>query len=332
MKELKADIKKRDFKRIYLLFGEERFLVHHYAKSIKEAAVDIGMSQMNIEVYTGKACAVNAAIEAAQTTAFMSDYRIVVMDDTGLFATGRKADSENLAAFLPDIPDTTIVLCLETDVDKRGKLYKKTAELGRAIEFKRLPAKQLTDWMDKLFANDGKRLSPEAARMLIDNTAGDMQLLHNEAQKIAAYTKGEVIERSDVEAVCVKSLDTRIFELVAAIGNKDSRHALEIFNNMLLMKESPIMILSMIARQLRIILQCSCLAEEHTPNEIAATLGLREYAVSGYLRQSRNFTKEQLLQALKSVLDADFGIKTGKIGDKLAVEMVIMQWSVVSGQ
>ena len=325
MKELMKDIKNKDFKRIYLLFGEERFLVNHYAKSIRDAAVDPGMRQMNVEVFTGKACSVDAAIEALETTAFMSDYRMVIMKDSGLFTTGRKNESENLAAFLPDIPDTSIIICLENDIDKRGRLYKKTAELGRAIEFKRLSEKNFNDWMDKIFAKEGKRLTPAAADMLIKNTAADMQLLHNEAMKIVAYASGELIDENDVEAVCVKSFETRIFELVAAVGHKDSRRALEIFNNMLLMKESPIMVLTMIARQLRLILQCSCLSENHAPNEIAAVLGLREYIVRDCLQQSRNFTNEKLIYALKSVLDADFGIKTGRIGDKLAVEMLIIE-------
>jgi len=324
MKELKADIRNKDFKRIYLLYGEERFLVEHYAKSIREAAVDPGMEQMNVEVFAGKTGDVNAAIEAAEAMAFMSDYRMVVMNDTGLFTAGRKDDSEKLAAFLPDIPDTTIILCLETGVDRRGRLYKKATEHGRAIEFKRVPEKDLTGWLDKIFAKEGKKLSPRAAQLLIGNTAGDMQLLYNEVQKLVAYSSGNTIEASDAEAVCVKSLETRIFDLVAAVGNKDSRRALEIFNNMLLMKESPIMVLAMIARQLRLILQCKHLSGKHAPGEVAAVLGLRGFMVSDYLRQSRNFTEDGLIAALKSTLDADFCIKTGKVGDKLAVEMLIL--------
>ena len=324
MKELKADIKNKIFKRIYLLFGEERLLVNQYAKRIRTAAIDPGMEQMNVETLAGKTSNIDAAIEAAETTAFMSDYRLVVMNGTGLFAAGRKADSERLSEFLPMIPDTTILLCLETDVDKRGRLYKNTAKLGRAIEFKRPPEKELAGWLDKLFAKEGKRLSPASTRMLIQHTAGDMQLLYSEVQKLISYAAGEMIEESDVNAVCVKSLEARIFDLVAAVGNKDSRHALEIFNNMLLMKESPIMVLTMIARQLRMILQCSHLSGSHAPGEIAVIVGIQEFRVKEYLRQSRNFTEAGLISALESVLHSDFNIKTGQAGDKLAVEMLIL--------
>jgi DNA polymerase-3 subunit delta len=324
MKVLATDIKNKAFMRIYLLFGEERFLVQHYANSIRAAAVDPGMGQMNVEVFAGKNCDVNSALEAAETMAFMSDYRLVVMNDTGLFAAGRKVESEKLVAFLPEIPDTSIILCVETDVDKRGRLYKKTAEIGRAIEFKRLPEKDLSGWLDKLFAKDKKKISPAAARLLMNNTSGDMQLMHNEAEKLVAYAQGDKIEPADVEAVCVKSLETRIFDLVDAIGNKNPRRALEIFNNMLLMKESPIMVLAMIARQLRMVLQCKHLSGSRAPGEIATILGLRSYSVEGYLRQSRNFTEEGLIAALETTLNADFGIKTGGVGDKLAVEMLIL--------
>ena len=98
---------------------------------------------------------------------------------------------------------------------------------------------------------------------------------------------------------------------------------------MILMKESPIMILAMIARQFRIILQSKYLAEKGFYNaDIAKKINQREFVVSQCLSQAKNFRKKDLLKALDDCLKCDANIKTGKIQDKLGVEMIIMKYGV----
>ena len=116
--------------------------------------------------------------------------------------------------------------------------------------------------------------------------------------------------------------------MVEAIGNKKTKIALDIYNNMVLMKESPLMILAMIARQFRIILQSKYLSEKgFYKSDIAKKINQREFVVSECLAQSKNFKKKTLLQALEDCLECDINIKTGKVQDKLGVEMIIIKYS-----
>ena len=117
--------------------------------------------------------------------------------------------------------------------------------------------------------------------------------------------------------------------MVAAIGNKRSAEALKIYNNMLLYKESPIMILAMIARQFRIILQSKYLAKKGKGNdEIAAMIKQRSFVVRECIKQGKNFDNATILDALNDCYECDMKIKRGEIDDRLGVEMIIMKYGV----
>jgi DNA polymerase-3 subunit delta len=117
--------------------------------------------------------------------------------------------------------------------------------------------------------------------------------------------------------------------MVAAIGNKNAEKALDIYNNMLLAKESPFGINKMIARQFRLILQCKYVAVKKKYNnaQIANELGLREFIVRDCMAQSKNFDIKLLINAIKDCAQTDTNIKKGLITDELGVELLIIKYS-----
>lgn len=70
---------------------------------------------------------------------FFAEKRLILVEDSGFF----KASSEELASYLPSMPDTTCIIFAESQVDKRNRLYKKVKELGYAAEMQRQDAAQL---------------------------------------------------------------------------------------------------------------------------------------------------------------------------------------------
>ena len=94
------------------------------------------------------------------------------------------------------------------------------------------------------------------------------------------------------------------------------------------MKESPLMVLSMIIRQFRMILQCKMLLEQgKLQNQIAQKMELRDFMVKQYIQQSKYFNAKQLREALEFCLQTDINIKTGKWESELAIELLILQYS-----
>lgn len=330
LKNLKDDLKKKTFKRVYLLYGEERYLVQHYERAFFEILPDSTNSLMNRDVFDGKDIPAEHIINAAETFPFLSDIRLVCARDTKLFTAGRKNESEAMAGYLSKIPESTILVFVETEVDKRSRLYKKTAEIGRAIEFKTPSERELLIWITNVCKKKGNIIQVENALLLLRTVSHNMTALYAEADKLNSYAgENAEITAADIKAVCSPSLETRVFDLIAAVGSGKTEDALLLYRNMLLMKEQPVMILTMIARQFRLILQCVvCAGKKMRAPQIAQALELRGgFIVDECLSQGRHFSRERLFQAIYDCADMDLRIKTGLINAETGVEILIIRYS-----
>lgn len=151
MQTLNQDIKTREFKRFYLLFGEEEFLKQSYKKRLREAIA--GDDTMNYNYFEGKGMDVRELISLANTMPFFSERRLILVEDSGFF----KAASDELVEAMADIPDTTCMVFVESAVDKRNRLYKKVKELGYAAELKKQDASQLARWRPGFWRGTAER-------------------------------------------------------------------------------------------------------------------------------------------------------------------------------
>ena len=308
-----------------LLHGDERYLISLRLAEICAGLLPPGAELMNRDFFEGKSVPAGQIIDAAMTAPFLCETRVVIVSGSGLFAAGRKDDSERVADFLDEIPDSTALIFVEDSVDKRGRLYKTMIRLGEATECKTPGEKEMISWACGEAKKAGKTLPRECAAVMLRTVAQDMHSVKNELDKVIAYAgERREIAVSDVRAVCSPSLAARVFDLVDAVGNHNIKAALEIYGAMLLMREEPLRILAMIARQFRYMLLCAHFsAKGMSPGEIADRLSLRGFAAGEYLRQGAGRSAAGMKKILEDCLEADIAIKTGQIGDKLGVEMLI---------
>jgi len=324
MKELNNHIKTRNFARAYLFYGAEAFLLTHWRYALVSAILPPDARDMNMEVFEGKVPAPDI-IAAAETLPFLAGHRLVVVKDSGLFAAGRADDSAEMADYVKNIPDTSILVFIEAEIDKRGRLYKRLNETGLVLEAKPPKEAELINWAVKLAAKKGAVLQRTAASRLVRNSSGDMQNLSNEIEKLVTYKAGGEIDAEDIDLMCAKSLEAKIFDLMRAIGDVDVKRATTLYANLIATKESPLMILAMIARQFRFCLQCGALSKHASQKDIAAQLKLHPFAVREFIETSQNFTEAAMIAALENCLETDFAIKTGQIGDEAGVELLVVK-------
>lgn len=329
MKELLEHIKNKNFKNVYLFYGEENYLKNYYEDKLKTSIIDESFTMMNLDEFEGKNLNVQSIIDSANTSPFLSERRLTLVKSSALFITGKKDETDKIANFIGDIPSTTIIIFIEQNVDKRNKLYKAINKFGSTIEFKTPKEAEITKWVIDLFAKNNMLISKACATKFIQTVPYNMDTMVLEINKLVNYkgSNNEITEK-DIEFICTKSLDTKIFELVKAVGEKNLEKALDIYNNLIIMKEQPLMILAMVTRQFRLILRCKALSSKGASvNEIASTLELRSFVVSECLKQGKNFKYDALLKALNECLEMDISIKTGKLNDKLAVEIFIIKYA-----
>lgn len=142
MQRINEDIKTGNFKQIYLLYGEERYLKNQYTTRLRKALCQDG-DEMNTHFYQGKDFSLGQVIDLAETLPFLAERRVMFFKDTGLF----KAGGEKLAEYLASPNDTTFFVFTESEVDKRSKLYKAVQSKGYVAEFTVQDENTLKRWI-----------------------------------------------------------------------------------------------------------------------------------------------------------------------------------------
>ena len=256
MQTLNQDIKEKTFKRVYLLFGDEPFLVNSYKKRLREAIA--GDDTMNYNYFEGKGPDVKEIISLADTMPFFAERRLVMVDGSGFF---KNSAPEELVNYIAEIPESTCMVFVESEVDKRNKLYKKVKDNGYAAELKKQDADQLMRWAAGILAKDGKKITRQVMEYFMERTGDDMENIRMELEKLICYTMGrEVITKEDVEAVGTVHVTNRIFEMVTAIVAGNTRKAMDLYEDLLTLKEPPMRIMFLIAKQFNQLLQVKELA------------------------------------------------------------------------
>lgn len=324
MRFLIEDIKKRDFKRVYLLCGEEPYLRQLYKKKLTEALLPEG-DTMNLSIYSGKSVDPKAVIDQAETMPFFAEKRLVLLENTGFF----KNASPELSDYMKDIPETTCMVFVEEEVDKRGKLFKAVKKEGRVVEFERQDEKSLTRWVLTSVKKEGKQITESAMHLFLEKTGTDMGNIQMELEKLFCFTmdKDEILP-ADVEEICITRTENKIFEMIRAIAEKQQRRALDLYYDLLALKEPPMRILFLIARQFNQLLQVKELKNQgYDQNSIAGKLKLQGFIVRNALKQAERFSYEELSQAVEECVDAEEAVKTGRLDDQMSVELLIVKFS-----
>ncbi|HIR97249.1 MAG TPA: DNA polymerase III subunit delta [Candidatus Merdisoma faecalis] len=324
MKMLAEDIKNGSFKSSYLLYGEEAYLRTQYKNRLKNALADPS-DTMNFSRFEGKGIDPAEIISLAETLPFFAERRLILIEDSGFF----KNKCDELADYLPNMPDTTCLLFVETEVDKRNRLYKAVQKYGRVTEFQLQDERTLMKWILGTLKKENKKITESTLQLFLERTGSDMENIHMELEKLLSYTIGrEVITSEDVEEICTMQTTGQIFEMIRAIAEKKQRLALDLYYDLLALKEPPMRILFLIARQFnQLLLVKSLTAKGMDRASVASKAQVAPFIAGRLMTQARSFTMQQLRNAVQDCVDAEEAVKTGRMTDVLSVEILIVKYS-----
>ena len=156
-----------------------------------------------------------------------------------------------------------------------------------------------------------------------------MENLEKEMEKLFSYTLGkEEITVQDVEEICTTQITNQIFDMVEAVAAKQQKKALDYYYDLLALKEPPMRILYLLARQFKLLMEVKDLAEKrYDKSQIAKTVGLHPFVAGKYMQQSCTFSKQELRRILEDALDTEELVKTGRLNDVMSVELFIVKYS-----
>ena len=323
MQRLNQDIKQHTFQRVYCLYGEEEYLKRSYKNRLIEAIS--GEDTMNVSRFSEKEAEITAIIEAAETMPFFADYRLVDIENSGLF----KREADKLVEYLDSVPETTVIIFGESQMDKRSRLYKKVNSVGCAVELTKQSEKELQTWVLRILKQEGKQISGRAMELFLEMAGDSMENIRMELEKLISYMgERDGIMPEDVQAICTPQISGQIFDMIGAVAARRQQEALKLYYDLLTAKEPPMRILFLIARQFNQLLQVKeAAAKTRDKAAIAKACGLNPYVAGKMMSQAGNFSREVLLSYLEQCVQTEEDVKTGRLTDRLAVELLIVQFS-----
>jgi len=318
-------------KNVILLFGKEKLLISEEINKIKQKIVPDYLETVNYITLDGKQVSQEEIFNACQTVPLLTEKKLVVVYDARFFESS-KGDLEKPSAQddflnrLENISNHTILVFAALKVDKRKKIYKLIKAKGTVREFNQLSLKDKAFWIQKRVKLYGKSIDLKTAYFIAEYT-GNLSQTDNELKKITAFLGDKQhIEPEDLSKIFYKSLEGNIFEMMDFIGMKNPSSAVKILNRLIEQGEKAIVILYMISKHMMDLITVKtmeCLSFQ----DIKSKAGLHPFVLKKALKQSKNFTLDELNRTLKLCQQLDTDIKKGKIQDKMGLELLVTQIS-----
>ena len=321
-RQLNEDISSGSFKGSYLIYGEETYLRFQNRDKLLRA-LGCSSSSMNFNRYEGESLVPASIIDMAETMPFLAERRVILVENSGFFKSG----CPELADYLKKPSQTTLFIFVEKEVDKRKDIYKAVARTGFEIECVVQDEVMLKKWIASRVSAEGKSIAPPAQSRLIERVGTDMSNITTEIEKLICYCiDRKEITSEDIDAVCANYLTGRIFAMTDAISSQDRKRAMELYYDLLALKEPPARILALITRQFNLMLQIKEMTENRrSSSEIASAVKIAPFLVGKYQGWARNYSISQLKSALSYCASNDEAVKRGKLDYIISVEMVIIK-------
>lgn len=330
LQELKMAIRDRNPGRLYILYGEEVFLLHHYLEQLRKKTVDELTESFNFHRLTSEAFEVQTFADAVENLPMMAERTMVQVDDVDLFKLPEN-DRNHITELLSDIPDycTVVFTYITVDYkpDKRLKrLWEAVDKNGTAVEFVRQSQKDLIAWVTRHFAAYNKRISTDLCAYLIDITGGMMTNLKGEVDKIAAYSGAPEIVKQDIDTVTEPVLDAVVFQMTDLLGSGEYSAALLKLHQLFKMQQEPIAILGAVGGHFRRLGAARTVLDSgRGPGELMKLCSLGDYPARKTMDAARQFSANFCARASEFILETDYRMKTSYDEPERLLEMLILQ-------
>ena len=332
------------FQLVHLLFGDDDFSLGEHLASLKATVQPAELRDVNITVLDGTRLQFSELTSNCDTVPFLAEKRMVVVE--GLLsrferrAPSRSSASQNadpspdisewkaLADYLPTVPETTELVFTDGALGRGNRLLASIRPHANVSTFPTLGAAQVRRWINDRATATETEIEPAAVDLLIETIGSDLRAIAAELDKLSVYRWGGTITAQDVYDLVSYSREASIFAAVDAIVEGAPQKAIAAVETLLRDGRPAAYILTMIARQVRLLLLAKELkANRAQPSEQGRRLGLSGYPLQKAMQQEQRFTAQRLVAVHGLLLEADLAMKSSSVGDELLLDMLIAQVS-----
>ncbi|MBL0334260.1 MAG: DNA polymerase III subunit delta [Chitinophagaceae bacterium] len=307
-----ADWKKKLFKPVYWLEGEEEYFINKLVEFAETRILPESEASFNLSVFYGKDANWADIINACRRYPMFAERQVVLLKEAQ-----HMRDIDKLETYIDNPLSSTVFVVAYKDkkLDGRKKLVKIIKEKGELLTTKKLYDKQLPEWTRDILQSKGLTATAKGVALIVDHIGNDLSRIENEIDKLAVNLgQRKAITEEDIENYIGISKDYNVFELNTAMANRDLPKAIRIIgyfeSNP---KAAPIqMVLPSLYNFFSKVFMVygSGSMDEKT---VSAKIGIPPYFVGEYINAARLYTYAEVEQAL--LLLCQFNLKAVGVGD-----------------
>ena len=325
--DLRKALKAGKLDSLYLLFGAETYLRDLAARAISEAVLsDAPLREFNESSFSLANTDVQQAIAAAEQLPMMAQRRVVRVTE---FSRLREADEEALMRYLARPAQSSVVIFIADDLDKRRKLSKTLLDACTSVEFAPLADAELATWAKSRLRELKAEMDERSLHQLIALVGSDVRTLSNELEKLAtAALPSRLISMELIDTLVGRSRVLSNFELTDHLIARNRRRALQTLRRLLDDGAEPVMLIGLIAGNYhRLALAKELMTRGAAKEEVFRLVAMPFSKREEFLATARRTEAAQLARSIERIAAADLAIKTSQATPRLQLELLVCELS-----
>jgi DNA polymerase-3 subunit delta len=326
---------------LHVLIGEDDYSIRQALGEVKKTIGDATATVTNTTVMEGRHVTKEQLANACETVPFLADKRLVIVEGLlerfeGNGRVGRKkaaaksSEAEEFKLFaeiIKKLPPFCELVIIGGAINARNPLLGELTTFSKIDSFPMLKGPALARWVEKRVSESGGTIAPAATALLVKFVGNDLWTMASEADKLVQYAAGRRIEEADIKALVSSTQEASVFAMVDDILEFKVSAAQELLQQLFRQGNAPAQLLTMLARQMRIIFQVKEMRSRgKTRAEIQTKLGLNsDFLLRKAWEQSDKYSLTRLKELFHKLLEADVAIKTGRMDGEIALDILIAE-------
>ena len=309
--------------KIVLINGESILLIN-------EAVSSIIKDNKNVTSFDMNGCGIEDILLEAGYFSMFEEEKFIIVRNANFFGSSKlnEKDISSLLKYLENPNNlTNIIFICSEKIDARKKITKLMKEKYEIITIPNLKYYEIENRIEKYFLKASYKIDKDTVKYIVASSLNNYDLAMSECEKIILYYNNPCyIKKEDVANIVSKSINANNFLFVDALIEGDLEKSLNLLNDLKTMKVEPTILISLIARDIRIMLNVKKLLEQNKREyEILSELNLMDWQLEKYLKKAFPYKIKELEEWLVKLTNIDLKIKSGKLDKYYALELLILE-------
>lgn len=316
---------------VYLIYGEESYLKKTYTDKIVSKTVDSAFEDFNFHTFDGKECTLSEIYESAEAVPMMAETKCVLVKDFPLDTLDENG-FEQLERVVRENPDDCALIFSFVAYEPKGAKWNKAVKLfekyGYTVKLDKKTSIELAKMLENGAKRRGRPFAKGVAQYLISCVGSDLNTLLNETEKVCAYAQGEEVLKSDVDAVCIKSLDAKVFDMIKDLTSGRFDSAFRKLSLLFEQREDEFQILGALIAQYSDIYRAKAAVKSGGRAEMIAEFynyAGKEFRLSNAARNGSSLSFENIGECIEILLQADTTLKSSALNKRLVLEQTVVK-------